>query len=203
MERASPPLSSQVATVTGAGRGCGAAVARALAAAGARVCVSDLNPDRARQVAGEIIASGGQAFDWQADISNRFQVAGLIETTRDRFGRLDIFVQAAHVSPHGPALTMGDWEWQRTLEVNLTGTFFCAQLAGRVMADEGGGLIALLVRPPDRTEQAAFATTQAGLVSLADALAAEWVGKGVRVGTVEAKTPEETARRVLALCDDE
>lgn len=192
-------LSGRIAAVTGAGRGAGLAAALALAAAGASVCASDLNPDRAERVAQEIIARGGTAFGWQADVSNKFQVAGLIETTRDRFGRLDVFVQHAHVNPRGEALTLDEWEWRRTLEVNLTGSFFCAQLAGRVMADEGGGLIALLVRPSGLGPMSAYVTTRSGMIALAESLAAEWGTKGVRVVAIPADTPEDAARRVIEI----
>lgn len=196
-------LTGRAAIVAGAGRGRGAAAAHALAGAGVQVAVCDLNPDRAERVAGEIIASGGQAFGWQADVSNRFQVAGLIETTRDRFGRLDIFVQAARVSPRVPALTMDEWEFRRTLEVNLTGSFFCAQLAARVMADEGGGLIVLLAEPPSGGGgAAAYRATQAGLSALGEALAEEWHASRVRVEVVAVESPTACADAVLSLARD-
>jgi NAD(P)-dependent dehydrogenase (short-subunit alcohol dehydrogenase family) len=99
---------------------------------------------------------------------------------------------------------MDEWEWQRTLEVNLTGAFLCGQLAGRVMSDEGGGLIVFIVRPglpePAAQGRAAFLATQAGLMALAEALDAELSGQGVRVYAVTARTPGETIRAVLALC---
>lgn len=194
------PLSGRTAIVTGAGRGCGSAAARALASRGAKVCVSDINPDRADKVAAEITAAGGEAFGWQADIANRFQVASLIETTRDRYGRLDILVQHAHISPRAAALTMDEWEWRRTLEVNLTGAFFCMQLAGRVMADEGGGLIIQLVRPSAGSAMAAYTASRAGLLALAGALAAEWAASGVRVVAVDAESEQDTAGRIIELC---
>ena len=201
---ANEPLAGRAAVVTGAGRGCGEAVARALAAAGVRLCASDLNPDRAERVAREIVVGGGEAFAWQADVSNKFQVAALIEAARDRFGRLDIFIQHAHVTPRVSALTMDEWEWRRTLEVNLTGSFFCAQLAGRVMADEGGGVIVQLVRPvPVDGPAAAYAATRAGMLALAEMLAVEWGGQGVCVAAVDASAQESAVSRVLAFCRGE
>jgi len=205
MNKPAGAINERVAIVTGAGHGLGAETAKALARAGVRVCVNDLNPDRAERTAREIRAEGGQAFGWQGDVASKFQVAAMIETTRDRFGRLDILIQNAHVSPRTPALTMDEWEWQRTLEVNLTGAFLCGQLAGRVMSDEGGGLIVFLIRPslPGQANQgrAAFLTTQAGLVALAEALDAELSNQGVRVCAVTACTPEDTIREILALCE--
>jgi NAD(P)-dependent dehydrogenase (short-subunit alcohol dehydrogenase family) len=199
--RTSPPLVGKVAVITGAGRGAGAASALALAGAGAKLCASDLNPDRAERVAGEIAAAGGIAFGWQCDISNRFQVASLIETARDRYGGLDIFVQHAHINPRGDALTMDEWDWRRTLEVNVTGSFFCMQLAARVMADEGGGLIALLVRPVTAPPMAAYAASQAAMTALAQSLAAEWSARGVRVAAIQAESPDEAARQVMSMAN--
>ena len=94
-----PDLSGKVAIVTGAGQGGGAAVARALAAAGARVAVNDINPDRAYRGAAELRDGGGLALGIQADVSNRFQCVHLIETTRAEWGRVDILVNHANISP--------------------------------------------------------------------------------------------------------
>lgn len=196
-------LSDRVAIVTGAGRGIGAGIAHALAGAGAKVCANDLNPDRAEHVAAEITATGGEAFGWQADVSNKFQVAAMIENTRERYHRLDILVHNAHISPRGMALTVDEWSWRRTLEVNLTGAFLCTQLAGRVMADEDGGVIVFLTRSPNPGAEKgnmAFLVTQTGLGELARALAVEWAELHVRVEAIPVISPEETTRRVLALC---
>ena len=197
-------IQGKVAIITGAGHGLGAQVAQVLANAGVKACINDLNPDRAERIAEEIIIQGGEAFGWQADVANKFQVAAMIETTRDRFGRLDILIHNAHVTPNVPALTMDEWEWRRTLEVNLTGAFLCAQLAGRVMSDEGGGMIIFLVRPglPLQAKQGrvAFLATQAALLALAEALDVELSAQGVRAYAVTARTPEETISEVSALC---
>lgn len=199
MSEAANILAGRASLVTGAGRGTGEAVARALAAAGARVCVNDLNPDRARRVAEEIVASGGEAFARQGDVTNKFQAAAAIEAARDRYGsHLAILVHNAHVSPAGPALKMDEWDVRRTVEVNLTGAFVVAQLAARVMAHEGGGVIVLLTRQGEQAG-AVFAATQAALGGLADALDAELREQGVRVHAVPVAGAEDTAARVLAV----
>lgn len=195
-------LEGQVAIVTGAGRGAGAAMARQLAAAGACVCASDLNPDRAERIAKEIIEAGGEAFAIQADVSNKFQVAALIEAARDRYHGLHILAHHAHINPRDPFLTMDEWEWRRTIDVNLTGTFFCAQLAARVMTDEDGGLVAITVRPLEALGggQAAFAASQLGIIGLVGLLEIELADTCVRVETLPLGEPEETAQRLVGLC---
>ncbi len=123
-------LHNKVAIVTGAGHGTGAAIAHTLAAAGARVAVNDLNPDRAERIASAIRQAGGQAIGIAADISNKFQCVHLVETTRQEWGQLDILVNNAAVKPSSTILKMDEWAWQRCLDVNLKGTFFMSQLVG-------------------------------------------------------------------------
>jgi NAD(P)-dependent dehydrogenase (short-subunit alcohol dehydrogenase family) len=188
------PLSGQTALVIGAGRGAGEAIARALAAAGARVCAADLNPDRADRVAADIRAAGGEAFGWQVDASSKFQLAAAIETTRDRYGSLDVLVQGAHVTPADAPLLMDEWNLRRTVEVNVVGVFLAAQLAARVMADEGGGAILLLVR---EGEGAVFRATQAAVEALAAALGDELAGQGIRIASLATTSPQDTAKRAL------
>jgi NAD(P)-dependent dehydrogenase (short-subunit alcohol dehydrogenase family) len=158
-----------------------------------------MNPDRADSTAQEIASMGGEAFGWQMDVTNRFQVSGMIETTRERYDRLDILVHHAHVSPQGAILTMDEWDWRRTMDVNLTGAFFCAQLAGRVMADAGGGLIVLLFHPLAQIgpQSAAYVVTQAGVVGLANAFMSELVEQNVWVRPIQIESPKRTAWQVL------
>ncbi|MEL6272744.1 MAG: SDR family NAD(P)-dependent oxidoreductase, partial [Chloroflexota bacterium] len=134
-------LTRKAAIVTGGGNGVGRAIALALGAMGASVCVNDINPDTCETVAAEIVTAGGQAFAWQADVSNRFQVGSLVEEARDRYGKIDILVTAAGVYKLGAMAKLDEWDWRRVMDVNVNGTFFVTQLLGRVMADEGGGVI--------------------------------------------------------------
>jgi 3-oxoacyl-[acyl-carrier protein] reductase len=219
-------LSGKVALVTGAGDGVGRAIALALGAAGAAVGVNDLNPDRADNVAQEIISAGGQAMAWAADVSNKFQVGSMIENLRDRFTHLNILINAAGVQRPSTLIKLDEYDWRRILEINLTGTFFCAQLAGRVMADEGGGVIVNLASVYGHTlpleNNAAYVASKAGIVGFTREAAREFAGYGVRINAVcpaqiqepheppitvnnpqgRAGTPEEVAAVVLFLCSD-
>ena len=202
-----PDLSGKVAIVTGAGQAAGAAVARALATAGARVAVNDLNPDRVARLAAELRAAGGQALDVAADTASKFQCVSLIETTRAEWGRVDILVNAAIVRPSASILKMDEWEWARCHDVNLKSVFFMCQLVGRVMDDQNqaapaqrGGLIVTVTWPePDEAGRAAFATGQAGVVAFGRACAREFAPLGIRVHTVMADpaAPEGVADEVL------
>jgi NAD(P)-dependent dehydrogenase (short-subunit alcohol dehydrogenase family) len=211
--------------VTGAGAGVGRAVALALAKAGAAVFVNDLNPDRADTVADEIIALGGRASGWQADVSNRFQVGSLIEAARDQFGRVDILVNAASIYKVGPMSQLDEWDWRRIVDVNLTGAFFCTQLLSRVMADEGGGVIVNIAatagHPATLESGISYTATKAGVVGLTKQSARELAPQHIRVNAVcpgnlsdddfgppvanaqdRQGTAEEVASVVLFLCSD-
>ncbi len=134
-------LSGHNALVTGGGAGRGRTIALALAASGASVAIGDINIERAEDTAEQIERLGGSAIALHVDVSNRFQTANMIESARDAFGMIGILINAAEVYHPEPMLTIDEWNWRRQLEVNITGTFFCMQLVGRVMADEGGGTI--------------------------------------------------------------
>ena len=199
-------LNGKVAIGTGAGQAAGAAVARALAAAGARVAVNDLNPDRIARLAAELRAAGGQALDVAADTASKFQCVTLIETTRAEWGRVDILVNATVVRPSATILKMDEWEWARCHDVNLKSVFFMCQLVGRVMDDQNqarpsarGGLIVTIAWPePDEPGRAAYAAGQAGVVAFGRACAREFAPLGIRVHTLLADpaAPEAVAEEV-------
>lgn len=221
-------LHGKVAIVTGAGEGVGRASALALARAGAALCVNDINPDRAERVAQEIIDMGGQALAWPADISNKFQTAAMIENARDRFTHLHILVNAAGVQKNGTLIKLDEYDWRRAIEINLTGTFFCTQLVGRVLADEGGGVIVNLgspyglLRGAGPALNAAYAASKAGIIALTREVARELAPAKVRVNAVcpaeiqedfapplvvtnpqgRAGSPDEIAAVVLFLCSE-
>ncbi|KAA3664545.1 MAG: SDR family NAD(P)-dependent oxidoreductase, partial [Chloroflexi bacterium] len=184
-------LTNKVAIVTGAGQGIGAAIAITLAAAGAKVTVNDINPDRAEKVASQIRTAGGQAIAVIGDISNKFQCVNVVETTRSEWGQLDILVNNAGVMPQVSVLKMDEWDWTRCIDVNLKGTFFMTQLCSRVMSDENGergGVIVnigaadgVVVALPGRS---AYAAASAGIVGFAKACARELAEFGIRVNTV-------------------
>lgn len=226
MSTFSVDFSGKVALVTGAGEGVARATAIALAGAGAAVCVNDLNPDRAGSVVETIEAAGGRAFAWVADVSNRFQAAAMIEKVRDVYGGIHILVNGAGTDRPAPFLLVDEYDWRRVLEINLTGAFFCTQLAARVMADEGGGVIVNLggtAGPaPAHSSHAVYAASKAGLLAMTREAARDLALRGIRVNAVcpaniagesEPPTlddipqgrlgqPEEAAAAVLFLCSD-
>lgn len=199
-------LNGKVAIVTGAGHGVGRVIAEALAAAGGRVAVNDINPDRAYRAAAELREIGFAAVGIMADVGNRFQCVHLIETTRAEWGRVDILINCASIAPAAAVLKMDDWELMRVVDVNLKGVFFMCQLVGRVMADRnraapdaGGTVIVNLVAPePTGDGRAAYAATQAALPAFTRACAREFAPLGIRVHALATSdSPEATAAAVM------
>jgi 3-oxoacyl-[acyl-carrier protein] reductase len=211
--------------VTGAGAGIGEAIATAFVQAGARVVVNDLNPDRAERIAEALKAAGGQAVAFQGDIGNRFQAAALIETARDAYDRIDIFVNAAGIYKAEPIARIDEWDWRRQIEVNLVGAFFCTQLMGRVMADEGGGTIVHIASTAGYSHTlpmgAGYVASKAGLIGLTQQAARELAPSDIRVNAVcvgsiaepdmpaephnmlnRMGNPADAAQAVLFLCSD-
>ncbi len=188
-------MSGGLTLVTGAGRGLGRAVALALGTAGARVAAIDVNPDAAERTAAEI---GAGAAAHAADVSNKMAVQTLVYTLLEANERLELLINAAHVTPTSTALKLDEWEWDRTIDVNLKGAFLMSQTVARAMKETGGGLILNVLRPP-ASSHAAVRAARAGLVGLTEALRAEWTPYGVQVAALEAAgDPAQTAAAVVA-----
>lgn len=180
-------LDGRVAVVTGASRGIGEAVAAELAVQGAQVVLAAPEADPAAAAAERLRASGGAAVAIDADVTRPDDVARLVDGTVERFGRLDLLVNNAGVGAVGPSATLPLDVWQRTIDVNLTGVFLCAQAAGRVMIEQGSGVIvnvASIFGAVGMPQRAAYAASKHGVVGLTKALGVEWAPHGVRVVAV-------------------
>jgi 3-oxoacyl-[acyl-carrier protein] reductase len=178
-------LTGRIALVTGAGRGIGKAIAIGLARAGATVAINDINPDACEHVAAEL-APNAAAF--HADVSNKHAVQAMIDGVLDKWGRLDILVNNAGVEPHASLLTLDEWDWRRTIDVNLTGPFLCSQSAARVMKDTGGGVIVNIASIAGRAaglrDRSAYVASKTGLVGLTKECARELAAYSIRVNAV-------------------
>ena len=189
----------KVVLVTGAGKGAGRRLAEAFAARGATVAADDLTPVNLDETAARITAAGGRVKAYVADIAKKMPVQGLLNQVLDDFGRLDVVVNCAEVEPQKPVLEMDEWDWQRTLDVNLTGAFLLTQSAGRIMKEKGGGIIVHVARQARGPEgRAAYSASKAGLEALAACAADEFAAFGVRV--LLHAGGEEEVERLVRLC---
>jgi NAD(P)-dependent dehydrogenase (short-subunit alcohol dehydrogenase family) len=176
-------LKSRVAVVTGAGQGLGEAVARAFAAEGATVVVSDLDGKRAERVAATL--PGAAAIP--CDVRQPTQVEALVADTVKRFGRLDILVPNAGVATVMPLVQMSYEQWREVLSVNLDGVFLCIRYGAPAMIAGGGGVILNMC---SITAQAAiplighYAAAKAGVMSLTQTAATELRAHNIRVNAI-------------------
>ena len=134
MESVVSRMDARVALVTGAARGMGRAIARRLHELGASVALNDLDPKATSRVAEEL---GEDVLPTPADVTSSDPVREMVATTLDRFGRLDILVNNAGILFPTPLEEISEEEWRRTLDVNLTGVFFCTQAVIDPMKREG------------------------------------------------------------------
>lgn len=180
-----PIFTNQVVLITGAGRGIGRALAVAFAAQGAHIAANDLNPIGIEQTLAEVSAVGGQGREYIFDVAKRMPVQALLDQVLEDWGRVDILINNAAVEPVAAILDMDEWDWHRTLDVNLGGAFFALQHAGRAMRAQGGGVIVNLAAAEsylaDRPHRAAFAASKAGLLGLTRYAARELAPYHIRV----------------------
>ncbi|MFZ5910851.1 MAG: SDR family NAD(P)-dependent oxidoreductase [Chloroflexota bacterium] len=190
----------QVVLITGAGKGAGRRLAQAFAARGALAALNDISPINVEEVAAQIIAQGGQARVYVDDVAKKVAAQALVRQVEDDFGRIDVLVNHASVEPRSPLLDMDEWDWHRVLDVNLTGAFLMTQSVGRVMRQQGGGVIVNLVTGAGSgsgEDRAAFIASMAGLEAFSRQAARELAPYHIRVYVVRVDTPVE---RILELC---
>jgi len=180
-------LDDQVAVVTGASKGIGYGLAKALANAGAKVALAARNADRLNQLADEIRAEGGQALPTPLDVCDVAQINDVMRQVHEHWGSLDILVNNAGVGFKHSAVDVTEADWDETMNVNLRGLFFCCQAAGRIMLARGAGRIINMssqVSVVGYRDYAVYCASKGGLNQLTKALALEWSSRGVTVNAV-------------------
>jgi NAD(P)-dependent dehydrogenase (short-subunit alcohol dehydrogenase family) len=181
-------LEGKTAIVTGAGRGIGKSIAGAFASAGAKVIVNDVDLDAAEQVCREIRDRGGFAKSAKADVRVSAEVAEMVQTAVRDLGGIHVMVNNAGIILRKPAEEILEEEWDRVIQINLKGTFLCAQAAARAMiaAEKGGRIINIssvmgaVALPP----RAAYCASKGGIINLTRDLAAEWAPHGIVVNGI-------------------
>lgn len=152
-------LENKVALITGAGRGLGRDIAHVLSAQGCIIAANDITPINVDSVVDEIINNGGRAKSFIVDVSKKMPVQTMINEIIDDCGKIDILINYANVNPKASILEMDEWDWRRTVDVNLTGVFLLTQSVGRVMKKQEHGNIVNIIGSLDNTISFAHSTT--------------------------------------------
>jgi len=200
-------VEGRVALVTGAGSGIGRATALLLAREGAQVAALDFDADSVRSAVGEIDGNGGEALALAADVSRVEDVQRAVTQTVDRWGRLDIvFANAGVNGVWAPIEELAPEEWDRTLGINLRGTFLTVKYAVPYLKRQGGSVIVTAsvngTRVFSNTGATAYSSSKAGQVAFTKMMALELAGDNVRVnvicpGAIETDISASTEQRDL------
>jgi 2-hydroxycyclohexanecarboxyl-CoA dehydrogenase len=178
---------SRVAVVTGGASGVGRAVVEHLARAGHAIAVLDLDDDAASTVADELVAGGTRAIGCRVDVASRASIDAAYEKVRAELGPIQIVVTSAAVSGFVRFQDITAEEWQRTLDVNLTGTFHSIQAAVGDMVSARWGRIVTISSAAGQTaspRQAHYSASKGGVIAMTKTLAAELGRKGITANTV-------------------
>lgn len=194
-------LAGKVALITGATRGIGLAIAREYGRAGARLAISSESADDCRRVAAELCEEGIEACAFPADLTLRHQVQGLAMQVTKHFGRLDVLVCNAGVSPHmGPLASASEEQWELTMTVNLRSAVWLTNALLPDMAANGGGsvvLMASIAGVRGNKGIGLYGLSKAALAQLARNLAVEWGPANVRVNAISPGVIETEFARPL------
>jgi NAD(P)-dependent dehydrogenase (short-subunit alcohol dehydrogenase family) len=181
-------LKDQVAVVTGAGRNIGEDIAKLFAAEGATVAVFELDRTRGERTVDAIIATGGKAALFLADVSKEADVAAAVQAVVDKFGRIDVLVNNVAISDNKHIFDITEEEWDRVLAVTLKSQFLMAKHVGRQMAkQQNGGRIVNIGSTSGfmgRKRAIAYSAAKGGVANLTRAMAVQLAPHNIRVNAI-------------------
>lgn len=181
-----PPLRGAVAVVTGGAGGIGRACGQALLQAGARVILLDRDSDAAQTA---VAGMGAGIESGQIDVTDPASISAAFERIATLHGRIDILVNNAGIAIRKPTFELLPDDWNRVINVNLTGVFLCSQAAARYMVARGSGAIVNIASIMGLSggglyPNLSYQSSKGGVVNLTRALAVEWARQGIRVNAV-------------------
>tara|TARA_Y100001968_G_scaffold233300_1_gene216224 strand:- start:165 stop:917 length:753 start_codon:yes stop_codon:yes gene_type:complete len=181
-------LEGQTAIVTGASRGIGKAIAISLAKEGAEVIVNySTSVENANKVVSEIESFGGKACHIQADISDENSVNEFIKRVLSKNNKIDLLINNAGITKDGLLMRMKSEDWQKVLNLNLNGVFYCTKAVSRQMLKQKKGRIiniTSVVGLMGNPGQANYSAAKAGVIGLTKSAAKEFASRGITVNAV-------------------
>lgn len=178
---------NKVVVITGAGIGIGRATAIAFAQNGATVVVNSRTASQGEETLRMIREAGGQGLYVQGDVSKAADAERIVRQTVETFGRLDILVNNAGIVLPGRVDNMSEEDFDRTMEVNVKGTFLMSKFAVKVMLEQGGGVIVhngSVAALKGHVDRSAYSASKGAVVALTKSMAADYVKNGIRVNCV-------------------
>ncbi len=180
-------LSGKIAIVTGGNQGIGFGITRGLAGAGATVIIANRREEEGQQAARMLQKEGFSAAAVPVDVSDRMSVEDLVSRVLGEHGRIDILVNNAGVILRRPAEDFTEEEYDRIMDINVKGMFFCCQAAGREMLKAKKGKIinvSSVIAQQVQPQRSVYAISKAGVSNLTRSLALEWSRSGVNVNAI-------------------
>jgi len=182
-------LDQQTALVTGAASGIGRSIAVGLAAAGADVACFDLSGSALDEVCAQIERQGRRALAITGDVTDAVTLTEAVQNTQRSLGPLSLAVNSAGIANGAPAEEMPLDQWQRLIDINVTGVFLSCQAEGRAMLQDGRGSIVNIASMSGSIVnrgllQTHYNASKAAVIQLSRSLAMEWCQRGIRVNTI-------------------
>ncbi len=181
-------LSNKVAVITGGGRGIGRAIAETLADHGADIVVCGRSQETLKDVVAAVRVKGRKARWHQVDVGNEDEVIALRDAVVAEFGTLDILVNNAGINPHYASMEKTKThDWQRIIQVNLSGVYYCCRHLGEAMLGKNEGSIINISSIGGHVglqRQVPYCASKGGVEQLTRALALDWAKSGVRVNSI-------------------
>ncbi len=197
--------SARLALICGAGRPPGREIALGLAAAGWQIAAHDLQPLNLEELRQEIEWRGAACRTYVGDTGKGLAARALIEDVLNDWGRLDALIYCLQAAPRADLLMLDEWDWQRSLEVNLSAPFLLAQAAAAVMQPQQSGGVFFVIQPQLAGESLALKTAQAAIWGLAEGMASSLLAYNIHSAVIAIPPQDaqagvaEVLRRVAAV----